>query len=66
MKELGYGKGYQYAHNHDDAVVTQSHLPERIADTVYYRPKDSGYEKTIKERQTWLKTQKTGKGKSQK
>ena len=66
MKELGYGKGYQYAHNHDDAVVTQSHLPEQIADTVYYRPKDSGYEKTIKERQEWLKTQKTGKGKSKK
>ena len=50
----------------DDAVVTQSHLPEQIADMVYYRHKDSGYEKTIKERQQWLNTQKTGKGKSKK
>jgi len=66
MKELGYGKGYQYAHNHDDTVVTQSHLPEKIADATYYRPKDSGYEKNIKERQEWLKTQKAGKDKSKK
>jgi putative ATPase len=66
MKELGYGKGYQYAHNHDDAVVSHSHLPEQIEDTTYYRPTGSGYEKTIKERQEWLKTQKPGKGKSKK
>jgi len=54
MKELGYGKDYQYAHDHDDAVVTQSHLPEPISGKSFYRPKDSGYEKTIRERLDWL------------
>jgi putative ATPase len=54
MKELGYGQKYQYAHNQENAVVTQSHLPEQLAETQYYRPKDSGYEKTIRERLEWL------------
>jgi len=58
MKELGYGKGYQYAHNHDEGIVTQAHLPEEIAGAAYYRPKDSGYEKTIKERLEWLANRK--------
>ena len=66
MKELGYGKGYQYAHDHDDAVITQSHLPEQIDGTIFYRPKESGYEKTIKERQAWLKAQKPREDKSKK
>jgi putative ATPase len=66
MKELGYGKGYQYAHNQDDAVVTHSHLPEQIEGTKFYRPTGSGYEKTIKERLEWLKTQRPGKDKSKK
>jgi len=53
MKDLGYGKGYQYAHNQDDAVVTQGHLPKEIAEKNFYRPKESGYEKTIRERLNW-------------
>ena len=58
MKELGYGKDYQYAHDHDDAVVAQSHLPEPISGKSFYRPKDSGYEKTIRERLEWLAARK--------
>ncbi|MCM2265813.1 MAG: replication-associated recombination protein A [Desulfuromonadales bacterium] len=50
MKELGYHKGYQYAHDRPDAVVTQTHLPEQLAGREFYRPKESGYEKTIRER----------------
>ena len=53
MKELGYHKGYQYAHDRPDAVVTQSHLPETLAGREFYRPKESGYEKTIRERLAW-------------
>lgn len=52
MKELGYGKHYQYAHNHDNAKVSQQHLPDKIKDHVYYTPTDHGHEKKIKE---WLK-----------
>ena len=57
MKELGYGKDYQYAHNHENSVVTQKHLPEALGDSSYYRPKESGYEKTIQERLDWWASQ---------
>jgi len=50
MKELGYHQGYQYAHDRPAAVVTQTHLPEPIKNRQFYRPKPSGYEKTITER----------------
>jgi len=53
MKDLGYGKDYQYAHDHTDSVVTQTHLPDALVDTKFYRPKDSGYEKMIRERLEW-------------
>ncbi len=53
MKDLGYGKGYQYAHNREEAVVTQSHLPEKLVGSQYYRPNDRGYEKNIRERLTF-------------
>lgn len=53
MKDLGYGKDYQYAHNQTDSIVTQVHLPEALGGTKFYRPKDSGYEKTIRERLEW-------------
>lgn len=61
MKDLGYGKDYQYAHNHTDNVVTQAHLPEVLEGTKFYRPKDSGYEKTIRERLLWWAEQKKKK-----
>jgi len=53
MKDLGYHKGYQYAHNQTDAVVTQTHLPDQLIGREFYQPKASGYEKTIAERLQW-------------
>ncbi len=50
MKDLGYHKGYQYAHDQPEAVVTQAHLPEQLVGHQFYRPKESGYEQTIRER----------------
>jgi putative ATPase len=50
MRNLGYGKGYRYAHDYEDAQVEQQHLPDAIKDRQYYRPSDRGYEKTIRER----------------
>jgi putative ATPase len=50
MEHLGYGKGYQYAHDYKDAFVPQEHLPDQLAGTIYYSPTQQGYEKTIKER----------------
>jgi putative ATPase len=62
MKELGYGKDYQYAHNQKDSLVTHEHLPEAIFGSKYYRPHDSGYEKTIRERLAWWAEQRKSKG----
>ena len=50
MKNLGYGKGYQYAHDERDALVSQEHLPEQLAGTIYYEPSNRGYEALVRER----------------
>ncbi len=55
MKDLGYGKGYVYAHNEVDGRVEHHHLPKELEGSVYYIPTDRGYEKRIKERMDWLK-----------
>lgn len=52
MKELGYGKGYQYAHDSPLALVDQDHLPEELHGARYYEPTTRGYEATIKDRLT--------------
>ena len=44
MKNLGYGRGYQYAHDAPDARVDQEHLPESLRGRQYYRPVDRGLE----------------------
>ena len=50
MKQLEYGKGYQYAHDDPDAVTGMECLPPSLADKTYYRPTDRGFEKEIKRR----------------
>ncbi len=54
MKELNYGKGYKYAHNHEGGVADQTHLPEELAGRTFYQPTERGYEKTIGERMAYL------------
>ncbi len=51
MGGLGYGKGYQYAHDAPDAVVDQEHLPDSLRGRFYYRPTDRGYEGEVAARQ---------------
>lgn len=50
MGEMGYGKGYRYAHRYPDAYIQQEYLPEKLKGRIYYRPTDRGFEKIIKER----------------
>jgi putative ATPase len=50
MKELDYGKDYKYAHDYSEGYVPQEYLPDEIKGQVFYQPKDTGFEKTIKER----------------
>ncbi len=58
MEEMGYGKGYRYAHDYKDAYVDQTYLPDRISGDVYYEPNDRGYEKTVKSRLDRLRRRK--------
>jgi putative ATPase len=53
MKDLGYGKDYQYAFDSENAYVPQEYLPEKLRGSVWYQPGDFGYEKTVKERMLW-------------
>jgi putative ATPase len=50
MKDLDYGKGYQYAHDEQDAVSEMDCLPPSLADRRYYEPTERGFEKEIKRR----------------
>ncbi|HKX00870.1 MAG TPA: replication-associated recombination protein A [Methylomirabilota bacterium] len=50
MGHLGYGRGYQYAHDAPDARVSQEHLPDALRGRVYYQPTDRGAEKEIADR----------------
>jgi len=62
MQKLGYGKDYKYAHNYEDHVVEQEHLPKELLGKRYYTPSESGYEKEIKERlKFWEEKKKSSK-----
>jgi len=50
MKNLGYGKGYQYAHDSEDKVTDMTCLPESLAGRIYYNPTDQGFEARIRQR----------------
>ena len=50
MKQLGYGKGYRYAHDFEGAYVPQAYLPEQMAGRNFYQPGELGFEKKIAER----------------
>ena len=62
MKELGYHKGYQYAHNSPDAYLPQEYLPDQLRDALLYVPGSFGYEKKIAERMEWWAKLKRGEG----
>jgi putative ATPase len=48
MKSVGYGKGYQYAHEFEDKVTDMSCLPESLTGRTYYQPTDQGFEARIR------------------
>jgi putative ATPase len=50
MKRLGYGEGYQYAHNLESKVADMQCLPDNLKHRVYYHPTEEGIEKRIKAR----------------
>lgn len=50
MKETGYGEGYRYAHDFEDALVAQQNRPDLINGHVYYEPTDRGQEAKLRAR----------------
>ncbi len=50
MREMDYGKGYIYPHDHPDNRIRQEYLPEKIRGKIFYRPSDNAFEKEIKRR----------------
>lgn len=60
MKELGYGSGYRYAHDHDEGVIDQQHLPDELRGTRFYEPGAYGFEKEIRKRLEWWERKRGG------
>jgi len=50
MKEMGYGKGYEYDHDADDGFSGQNYFPESMKRGVYYHPLERGFERELKKR----------------
>jgi putative ATPase len=50
MKTVGYGKGYAYDHDADEAFSGQDYWPEEMAAQALYEPTDRGFEAKVRER----------------
>jgi putative ATPase len=50
MKNLGYGKDYQYAHNYEEKVTDMQCLPDNLAGRTWYKPTDQGFEQRLRQR----------------
>ena len=59
MKEIGYGKDYQYAHDLEQKVADMQCLPDNLKDRSYYHPTEEGVERRIKDRLEQIKQIKT-------
>ena len=55
MKDIGYGKGYQYAHDYKDKLTTMQCLPDSLKDRTYYHPTEQGVEGRFKQRLEYIK-----------
>jgi putative ATPase len=47
MRQVGYGKGYKYAHDYEGHFVEQQNLPDSLQGKKFYQPGDQGYEKEV-------------------
>jgi len=66
MKNLGYGKGYQYAHDFDNKVADMQCLSDNLKDRTYYHPTTEGVEKRIRERIEEIRGKRASSTKSEK
>jgi putative ATPase len=63
MKGLGYGQGYQYAHDVEGKIADMQCLPDNLRDRTYYHPTNEGVEKRIRERMEEIKRRRSQAGK---
>jgi putative ATPase len=61
MKELGYAKGYRYAHDEEERVADMECLPDSLRGRSYYHPTQEGREKQLAQRMEEIKRIRTGK-----
>ncbi len=63
MKEIGYGKGYDYDHDAPDAFSGQDYFPENMERQEYYKPVERGFEREMNKRlEYWNKLRKQRRG----
>jgi putative ATPase len=53
MKNLGYGAGYEYAHDLPEGRSEQAHLPPSLEGRMYYEPTQHGFEAQVGQRFAW-------------
>jgi putative ATPase len=64
MQDLGYGKGYAYDHETEDAFSGQNYFPDGMQRERFYRPRDRGFEREIAKRlEYWDKLRQERQGK---
>ncbi len=65
MKGMGYGQGYQYAHDVEGKIADMQCLPDNLLDRRYYHPTNEGIERRIRERMEEIKRRRTQVGKAE-
>ncbi|MBO9603728.1 MAG: replication-associated recombination protein A [Novosphingobium sp.] len=53
MKDVGYGKGYQYDHDAEDGFSGDNYWPEEMEPQTYYTPVERGFEREVRKRMEW-------------
>jgi putative ATPase len=61
MKEIGYSKGYRYAHDEEDKVADMDCLPDSLKGRTYYHPTQEGREKLLAQRMEEIRRIRAGK-----
>jgi putative ATPase len=61
MKQIGYGKGYQYDHDEEGGFSGDDYWPEEMAPQNFYTPTERGFEKRVAERMAWWEEQRNAK-----
>jgi putative ATPase len=56
MKNLGYGKGYEYDHEAEEGFSGQNYFPDAMAREQFYQPRETGFEREVAKRlEYWAK-----------